>query len=121
MINEIELIQMREISMSQSYQPQKNELHALLNYPGLVVINCWANCCVQCHMIIPLIDQLSEAYKDHIKLVRVDIDENPKIASKLGFLGINSIPVAFIFKGGELAEKITGTVPYEKFADKHLA
>jgi thioredoxin 1 len=75
-------------------------------------------------MINPLIDQLYEEYKDYIKLVKIDIDENPKIASKLGLLGINSVPITFIFKGGELVEKITGVVPYEKFAeavDKHLA
>jgi thioredoxin 1 len=110
--------------MNKSNQHQKNELHALLNYPGPVVIYCWANWCVRCHMMSPLIDQLSKEYKDYIKLIRIDIDKNPKIASKLGLLGINSIPIAFVFKGGELAEKITGSVPYEKFAeaiDKHLA
>jgi thioredoxin 1 len=75
-------------------------------------------------MISPLIDQLHEEYKDYVKLVKIDIDENPKIASKLGLLGINSVPITFIFKGGELAEKITGVVPYKKFTeaiDKHLA
>jgi thioredoxin 1 len=110
--------------MSKSNHLQNDELQTLLNYPGPVVIYCWANWCIRCHRISPLIDQLHEEYKDNIKLVRIDIDENPKIATKLGLLGINSIPVAFIFKGGELAEKITGTVPYEKFAeavDKHLA
>jgi thioredoxin 1 len=109
--------------MSQSNQPQKDGLHILLNYPKPVVIYCWANWCVRCHMISPLIDQLSEEYKDYIKLIRIDIDENPKIASKLGLLGINSVPATFIFKGGELVEKITGSVPYEKFAEavvKHL-
>jgi thioredoxin 1 len=110
--------------MNKSNQPQKNELHALLNYPGPVVLYCWANWCVRCHMMSPLIDQLSKEYKDSIKLIRIDIDKNPKIASKLGLLGINSVPVAFVFKGGELAEKITDLVPYEKFAeviDKNLA
>jgi thioredoxin 1 len=110
--------------MSKSNHFQNDELQTLLNYPGPVVIYCWANWCIRCHMISPLIDKLSKEYKDYIKLVRIDIDENPEIASKLGLLGINSIPVAFIFKGGELAEKITGTVPYEKFAeavDKNLA
>jgi thioredoxin 1 len=111
--------------MSKSNQPpNNNELESLLDYPGLVVINCWASWCVQCHMISPLIDRLSEEYKDYIKLVRIDIDENPEMASKLGLLGINSVPVTFVFKGGELVEKIMGIVPYEKFAeavDKHLA
>jgi thioredoxin 1 len=111
--------------MSKSNNLQNNdELQTLLNYPGPVVIYCWANWCVRCHMISPLIEKLFKEYKDYIKLVRIDIDENPKIASELGLLGINSIPVAFIFKGGELAEKIMGTVPYEKFAeavDKNLA
>ena len=110
--------------MSISARPQNDELHNLLDYPGPVVISCWADWCVRSHMISPLIDQLHEEYKDYIKLVRIDIDKNPEIASKLGLLGINSIPITFIFKGGELAEKITGVVPYKKFTeavDKHLA
>ena len=110
--------------MSKSNHLQNDELQTLLNYPGPVVIYCWADWCVRCHMISPLIEQLSKEYKDYIKLIRIDVDENPKIASKLGLLGINSVPVTFVFKGGELAEKITGLVPYEKFAeavDKHLA
>ena len=109
--------------MSRSDQAQNDELHNLLDYPGLVLISCWAEWCVRSYMISPLIDQLYEEYKDYIKLVRIDIDKNPKIATKLGLLGINSIPITFIFKGGELAEKITGIVSYEKFTeavDKHL-
>jgi thioredoxin 1 len=105
-------------------QPQTDELHALLNFPGPVVLYCWAHWCVRCHMVSPLIEKLSEEYKDRIKLVRIDIDQNPKVASKLGLLGINSVPIAFIFKGGEQVEKIAGAVPYEEFTkavDKHLA
>jgi thioredoxin 1 len=110
--------------MSKSNQLPNDELQALLDYPGPVIINCWANWCVQCHMINPFIDQLSEEFKDCIKLVKIDIDEKPEVASELGLLGVNSIPVTFVFKGGKLAEKITGIVPYEKFeeaVEKHLA
>jgi thioredoxin 1 len=110
--------------MINSNQPQNGELLALLAFPGLVVINCWASWSVSCHTITPLIDRLYERYKDRIKLVKIDIDENPKMARELGLLGVNSIPVTFIFKNGELTEKITGAAPYEKFAeavDKHLA
>ncbi len=123
-INGVELVQMGKISMSKSNQPPNNELQALLNYPGLTVINCWANWCVECHMISPLIDQLDEEYKDSIKLVRIDIDESTEIASSLGLIGINSVPVTFIFKSGELVEKIMGIAPYEAFRsaiNKHLA
>jgi thioredoxin 1 len=121
---EVGFIRRREILMSESNQIPNDELQALLDYPGPVIINCWADWCIQCHMISPLIDQLSEAYKDHIKLVRIDIDEKPGVASELGLLGVNSIPVTFVFKKGELAEKITGIVPYEKFeeaVEKQLA
>jgi thioredoxin 1 len=110
--------------MISSNQPQNDELHTLLDFPGPVLIYCWANWSVRCHTISPLIDQLSEEYKDRIKLVKVDIDRNPKLASRLGLLGINSVPIVFIFKSGELAEKIMGVASYEKFTeavDKHLA
>lgn len=102
----------------------EHEWHELLGYEGITLLNCWADWCVDSQDIIPLIDQLAEKYKDRIKVIKLNIDENPKMAHALGLLGINSIPITFIFKGGELAEKITGVVPYKKFTeaiDKHLA
>jgi thioredoxin 1 len=89
------------------------EWHELLAYEGITLLNCWAHWCVDSQNIIPLIDQLAEKYKDHIKVIKLNIDENPKIANTLGLIGINSIPITFIFKEGKLVGKVTGMAPYE--------
>jgi thioredoxin 1 len=87
----------------------------LLGYEGMVLLYCWAHWCVDSQDIMPLIDQLTEKYRDHIKVFKINIDENPKIAHTLGLIGINSIPIAFIFKEGKLVGKVTGMAPYEAF------
>jgi thioredoxin-like negative regulator of GroEL len=92
-------------------------------HPELVVINCWADWCARSQSITPLIDQITEEYKDRIKVIKLNIDEHPTIAGKLGLLGISSIPVTFIFKAGTCIDEISGDVSYEALhaaIDKHL-
>jgi thioredoxin 1 len=92
-----------------------HEWHELLNYEGLVLINCYAHWCAHSRDIIPVIDQLAEKYQDCIKVIKLNIDENPEMAHNLGILGINSIPITFIFKYGKLVGEIAGMAPYEAF------
>jgi thioredoxin 1 len=93
----------------------EHEWHELLGYEGVLLLNCWAHWCVDSQDIIPLIDQLTEKYKDRIKVIKLNIDENPKVAHTLGLLGINSIPITFIFKCGKLVGEVAGMAPYEAF------
>ena len=102
----------------------EHEWHELLGYEGITLLNCWADWCVDSQDIIPLIDQLAEKYKDRIKVIKLNIDENPKMAHALGLLGINSIPITFIFKCGTLVGEVTGVAPYEAFCgaiSRHLS
>lgn len=99
--------------MSETTNLENNEWHKLFTYQRPVLVYCWAHWCVHCHTVSPLIDQLAEEYKSYIKVIKINIDEKPKIASKFGLLGINSIPITFIFNGGKIVEKIAGIVPYE--------
>lgn len=78
-----------------------SEWQDIYTYQGLVLVNCWADWCVRSRNIIPLIDRLTDEYEDRIKVIKLNIDEDPTMASKLGLLGINSIPVTFIFKAGK--------------------
>jgi thioredoxin 1 len=95
----------------------ENEWNELLSYEGLVLINCHALWCISSQDIILLVDQLAEKYKDRIKVIKVDIDKNPKVAHNLGLLGINSIPITFIFKCGNLVGEVAGMAPYEAFCN----
>jgi thioredoxin 1 len=83
-----------------------------------VLIDLWAEWCMPCKMIEPAMEEIAKENAEALKVGRVNVDENPGIASKYG---IRSIPTLLIFKGGQVAEKMVGAVPkdtIQKFVDK---
>lgn len=85
-----------------------------------VLVDFWAVWCAPCQMVVPTLEYLAENYKDRLKIVRLNVDENMKISSKYG---IRSIPALLLFKAGELKETIIGALPQDKIVDvvsKHL-
>lgn len=85
-----------------------------------VLVDVWAVWCAPCHMIAQSVENLAEAYKDKMKVVKLNIDENQKTPANYGIL---SIPTLLLFKGGELKETIVGAIPQdkiEKAITKHL-
>ena len=83
-----------------------------------VLIDFWAEWCVPCKMIAPAVEEVANENGDVLKVGKVNVDDNPAIASKYG---IRSIPTLLIFKGGQVAEKMVGAVSKEtmqEFVDK---
>ncbi len=70
-----------------------------------VVVDFWAEWCGPCKAMSPLVDELSQEMADKIKIVKVNIDENPEAPTKYGVRGI---PTFMIFKGGEVADTHVG-------------
>ncbi|MDX1924788.1 MAG: thioredoxin [Rickettsiaceae bacterium] len=70
-----------------------------------VLVDFWAEWCGPCKMLSPILDALAPEYLGKIQIVKMNIDENPKIPSAFG---IKSIPTMMIFKGGELMESKVG-------------
>jgi thioredoxin 1 len=72
-----------------------------------VLIDFWAVWCGPCRMIAPIVEELAGEYQGKAKIGKLDVDNNPGVATKFG---IRSIPTILIFKGGKLADQIVGAV-----------
>ena len=91
-----------------------------LNTDLPVLVDFWADWCMPCRMMAPVMEELVQAYAGRARFGKVNVDENPQIASRYGIM---SIPHFLIFKNGTRAEKIVGAVgrgPLENALKKHL-
>jgi thioredoxin 1 len=73
-----------------------------------VVVDLWAEWCGPCKMIGPSLEELSAEYAGKVKIVKLNIDENPDLGAQLG---VRSIPTLLMFKGGERADMKVGAYP----------
>jgi thioredoxin 1 len=73
-----------------------------------VVVDFWAEWCGPCKMIGPSLEELSEEMADKVKIVKVNVDENPSAPAQMGVRGI---PSMFLFKGGEVVSNKVGAAP----------
>lgn len=80
-----------------------------------VLVDFWAVWCGPCRMVAPIVDELADEYEGRVKVGKVDVDSEQKIAADYG---IRSIPTLLIFKNGELAEQVVGAVPKKQLVEK---
>ena len=76
-----------------------------------VVVDFWAEWCGPCRMIAPALEEIAGQLGNKVKIVKLNVDESPKTASKYGVM---SIPTLMIFKGGEMASRQVGAAPKAK-------
>jgi len=79
-----------------------------------VLVDLWAVWCAPCKLIEPAVEHMAQTYKDKLKVVKLNVDENPKTTANYGVM---SIPTLLFFKGGELKETIIGAVPQNRIED----
>lgn len=77
----------------------------VLNSKEPVLVDFWAEWCGPCRAIAPVLDELSTELAGKIKIVKLNVDDNPGIASQYG---VRSIPTMILFKGGEAADMKIG-------------
>lgn len=73
-----------------------------------VVVDFWAEWCGPCKQIGPALEELSAEYEGKVKIVKVNVDENPNSPAQMGVRGI---PALFLFKDGEVVSNKTGAAP----------
>ncbi|MFT8888196.1 MAG: thioredoxin [Ethanoligenens sp.] len=75
-----------------------------------VLVDFWATWCGPCRMVSPIVEELSEELSDSIKVAKVNVDEEPELASQFGVM---SIPTLVLVKGGAVAATSVGARPKE--------
>jgi thioredoxin 1 len=73
-----------------------------------VLVDLWAPWCGPCRMVSPVVERLSEKYEGKFKFCKMNVDENPRTASKYRIM---SIPTLMFFKDGQAVDMVIGAVP----------
>ncbi|MEM6452277.1 MAG: thioredoxin [Cyanobacteria bacterium P01_C01_bin.69] len=100
--------------MSASQVTDSTFKQEVLESEAPVLVDFWAPWCGPCRMVAPVVDEISEQYDGQVKVVKVNTDENPSVASQYG---IRSIPTLMIFKGGQRVDMVVGAVPKTTLAN----
>jgi thioredoxin 1 len=80
-----------------------------------VLVDFWAEWCGPCKMIAPILEDVAGEYAEQLKIVKLDVDANPKSAAKFG---VQSIPTLILFNNGEPVERLVGYMPKERLLSK---
>jgi thioredoxin 1 len=80
----------------------------VLNSEDTIMVDFWAEWCGPCRAVSPILDQIASEHSSKIKIVKLNVDDNPEIAMKYQ---ITSIPAMKVFRGGEVVKTIIGAKP----------
>lgn len=86
----------------------------VLNSTEPVVVDFWAEWCGPCKMMSPIVDEISASFSGKVKVVKINIDDNPNIPTQYGIRGI---PTFIVFKGGQPIETKVGGMSKSQFSD----
>lgn len=82
-------------------------------WPVPVLVDAWAPWCGPCHMIAPIVDQLAVELAGRVRVVKLNVDNNPRTAARFD---LRSIPTLLVLKGGREIDRLVGVQPKQEIA-----
>jgi thioredoxin 1 len=98
----------RDHGAFQTIETEQNFDEALVANQGPMMVDFWAEWCGPCRVIAPLLEELAEASEGRVTLMKVNIDENPRLTARYD---IRSIPTILFVKGGQIVDRVVGAAP----------
>jgi thioredoxin 1 len=87
----------------------------VLRSPILTIIDFWAEWCMPCKRIAPILEELAAENAGKLKLTKLDVDSNPQTPEKYGITGI---PTLLVFRNGKLEDTIVGFLPKDRLVSR---
>lgn len=75
---------------------------------GVVLVDFWAAWCMPCRMLGPIVEKVARDYQGRVKVVKVNVDENPAISQQYDIM---AIPTLILFKQGKVMQRLAGLLP----------
>ena len=89
---------------------KNNFQEEVINSDKPVLVDFWAPWCGPCRMVLPIIEEIAEENED-IKVVKINVDEDPELANQFGVM---TIPTLYVFKNGQAVNHRSGAMPKEQ-------
>ena len=86
---------------------KNNFQNEIMDFEKTVLLDFWAPWCAPCRMVVPIIEEIASERSD-IKVGKINVDEQPELASKFGIM---SIPTLVVMKNGKIVTKVSGVRP----------